>query len=741
MPGTQRPSPELPGHSPVGAAQPARRYRAFVSYSHHDARWAGWLHRRLEGYRVPTRLRRNIGEFGPLPERLSPIFRDREDLASAGELGPRIQAALADSDAMIVVCSPEAAHSPWVNEEILAFKRLGRGDRIYALIVAGEPHAGGERECFPPALGFALGADGQPGDQRREPLAADVRPGKDGKYLAGLKILSGLLGLPLDTLRQRDAARRQRRQFAVTALAMVVMLVTSFLAVQAVMARHAAERRQKQAETLVDFMLGDLHDKLSEVSRQDILEAVGDQAMIYFQSLPTTDVTDESLELRAKALEKIGTVRLDQGKLPQALKSYQAALVLAEPLANAAPANLERQLAFAHVLAFIGLAHWYQGDLAHAQEDFASAQAVLLRAQAHAPHDRQLLSQLANLHNNFGHVLEARGDLDAAMAQYRRMLAMSQRLVKDDPANTDWQVQLGLAHNNLAKMALMHGELATAIAEYRADVAIEIRLAQGDTKNNSQAEKVLLARAALGRSLALGGDLAGGIDHMRNALDEALRLQRMDPGTAYFSEDVGLYTTQLARLLRQRGDLDQARALSRQGRDAFARLRQQDPANFTWQRGYAEALVGMGEQALADRQVQAAHEHAQSALAVLEPQLAQQPNERATVLATLAARLLLASTTPDTAAAARLREQVLATANAQASGRNDPRLRLCEVEALQELGRHADARLLARALLDAGVNHPRLGAGANHRDRQHGSTAMNAARKDPDALAPIGVPQ
>ncbi|MCY7354296.1 MAG: toll/interleukin-1 receptor domain-containing protein [Lysobacter sp.] len=82
------------------------RYRAFISYSHTDRLWASWLHRSLEGYRVPSRLRGTRGEFGPLPDRLLPIFRDREDLESAGKLGPKIEAALADSEALIVICRP-----------------------------------------------------------------------------------------------------------------------------------------------------------------------------------------------------------------------------------------------------------------------------------------------------------------------------------------------------------------------------------------------------------------------------------------------------------------------------------------------------------------------------------------------------------------------------------------------------------------------------------------------------------
>ena len=231
------------------------RYRAFISYSHADARRAAWLHRRLEAYRLPSRLRGGTGEHGPLPERLSPIFRDRDDLSSAGQLGPQIEAALAESEALVVVCSPSAARSPFVDSEILAYKRLGRGDRIYAFIVDGEPNAGDTRECFPSALRYELQADGRIGTTPANPIAADARDGKDGKSLALLKLLAGLFGLPLDTLRQREAHRRHQRMAAITALAVVVMLVTSMLAVQAVIARKDAERRQKQAEALVDFIM------------------------------------------------------------------------------------------------------------------------------------------------------------------------------------------------------------------------------------------------------------------------------------------------------------------------------------------------------------------------------------------------------------------------------------------------------------------------------------------------------
>ena len=124
------------------------------------------------------------------------------------------------------------------------------------------------------------------------------------------------------------------------------MLITTGLAIDAaiarrnaVVARQAAERRQKQAETLVEFMLGDLNDKLGQVQRLDILEATDNQAMKYFQSLPTNDVTDQSLALRAEAFEQIGSIRTAQGKFPEALEAYRAAAALTRELAARGPTD------------------------------------------------------------------------------------------------------------------------------------------------------------------------------------------------------------------------------------------------------------------------------------------------------------------------------------------------------------------------------------------------------------------
>src|SRR5689334_19055780 len=177
-------------------------YRAFLSYSHRDEDWAKWLHSSLERYRVDRSLVGRDTPAGPIPKSLRPIFRDREDFSAGHSLTAQTLAALEASQFLIVICSPYAATSNYVNEEIRRFKAMGRAERVIPVIVAGEPFgpARGDDtpECFPPALRFKVRADGVLTDELEEPIAADARDSGDGKEIAKQKVVAGLLGVGLD---------------------------------------------------------------------------------------------------------------------------------------------------------------------------------------------------------------------------------------------------------------------------------------------------------------------------------------------------------------------------------------------------------------------------------------------------------------------------------------------------------------------------------------------------------------
>lgn len=259
------------------------KYWAFISYRHADNkplqnpagnRWADWLHAELEGYAVPSSLlgkKTRSGEIGP---RLLPCFKDEAELPTHADLGNQIREALNDSRYLIVICSPRAVQSKYVDEEIRHFKSLGREHRILPLIVAGEPNAGGKIgfesvECFPQALRFALDSEGRIDPTRAggEPIAADARD-ENGRELkirdrasqpflekAKLKLIAGLLGVGFDDLFQREQQRQlaesrlraQRLRRLVGAFALLSLFALGGAGV-AFWQKGLADRRKREAE-------------------------------------------------------------------------------------------------------------------------------------------------------------------------------------------------------------------------------------------------------------------------------------------------------------------------------------------------------------------------------------------------------------------------------------------------------------------------------------------------------------
>lgn len=288
--------------------EPSKRdYWCFISYRHADNKepgrqWATWLHQALETYEVPSDLVGTKNERGDtIPDRIFPVFRDEEELPADAELSTPIETALRRTRFLVVLCSPQAARSRFVADEILVFKRLGKKDRILAVIIDGEPNAsddplkgGAEKECFPEPLRFETDEAGRLTDQRTEPIAANFRlpdgspgwttpaPYREALRRAGvpdqqigsriaeyskqqhlmlLKIVAGVLGVPLGVLTKRDQAyqldkQKQRARVLrrwLIALA-VLVLATIGSAVwawqkqrQAVAASNLAEQRRLEA--------------------------------------------------------------------------------------------------------------------------------------------------------------------------------------------------------------------------------------------------------------------------------------------------------------------------------------------------------------------------------------------------------------------------------------------------------------------------------------------------------------
>jgi hypothetical protein len=142
----------------------AGTYNAFISYSHEsDSRLASSLHRALLSFAKPWYKLRALR-----------VFRDQTSMSANPALWPTIEAALGQSEWLLLFASPESANSRWVQKEVDWWLSHRSADRLLLLLSGGELTWDPAVNDFDWSRTTALPAR-RTGTFREEPLWVDVR--------------------------------------------------------------------------------------------------------------------------------------------------------------------------------------------------------------------------------------------------------------------------------------------------------------------------------------------------------------------------------------------------------------------------------------------------------------------------------------------------------------------------------------------------------------------------------------
>ena len=422
------------------------------------------------------------------------------------------------------------------------------------------------------------------------------------------------------------ADKRRKLFAAAAAIASVVLIVVSVLAIQTMRARREAELRRGQAEDLFGFLLGDLRAKLKPVGRLDVLDDVAARAEEYYKAIPESMRTDADLVRYAQTLSQIGQVRIDQGRIPEALPLVEQSRALLEDVVARNPDASDWRFELGQAQYWVGLVKREQGD-ADGLPEYQAYLETSKALNALDPARADWQAEVGYAYGNVGLVMEERGDLQGAIDAYRRSLEIKQAIAQARPGEAGPQASLAVSHNKIALALEKSGRLRDALREFEAERAIRSALVARDPRNTTWQYSLAVSHNMVGTLLLALGEL----DAARGELERQQSIMRplieQDPANFVWQRQRALGAFFLGRVAVESGNLAQAERHFRTALGIMAPAVATNPDNLVWRRETARLHQWIGSVRLAQGAVTTALAEARAARRAFEALVRQRPDD------------------------------------------------------------------------------------------------------------------
>jgi len=386
---------------------------------------------------------------------------------------------------------------------------------------------------------------------------------------------------------------------------------------RAVASEKEAVRRRGQAEELINFMVGDLRQKLEPVGRLDILDDVAERALGYSASLHPDKLSPDEMVRNAKALHQLVQVRIAQGRLDEALDAANRAsrFTNAAVIRDAQSAAVQFGVATSHF--WIANVYRLRGELPQALNHAQAYREVTGKLAAAHPQNREYRTEHDYGQAAVATILELQGDLAGAATIYESSVTQRRARADADPSNATERAQLAVALNKLGFVRQRLGDLAKARGHFDEEHSIYAALAVADPAQMRWRERLVNSHSYVGGLLDAIGDEDGAILQRRAEIAIGTELHVHDPENADWHRNLAVAKMRLGDLLRRRGEAGSAVTLIEEAETLLSELVARKDARKSWRKDLAVVRTAHARALLADRRVQHAVSVARGASAEL----------------------------------------------------------------------------------------------------------------------------
>jgi len=384
--------------------------------------------------------------------------------------------------------------------------------------------------------------------------------------------------------------------------------------------RDRAERRFREVRELARVFMYDFHDAIQTLDGSvPAREMLVTTALKYLDGLAREATDDPELRRElAAAYERVGDIRggirnPSLGDLDGALESYRAALEIRSALAQAQPADGDRQRELAGAHMRIGDVRMEKGDAPGALETHRAALMISERLVESSPTSDQARDDLAVSLLNVGAALVGTGNAAEAKALYERSLEIRRERAAEHPGDVELARDVSVACLRIGGRLADAGSPQDALPQYEEAMRIRARLSAGDPSSSRARRDLAVAQYFVGSTLMDLGRADEAAPHMDAYLQSSAQRARDNPQSARAQRDLASAHESMARMYTMLERWPQVVESARDATRVSLELTRLEPANLQYRllaaaghRAAARGLSGTGDSAAAIAEAEAA---------------------------------------------------------------------------------------------------------------------------------------